>query len=333
MLLYLHPRSTGEAAALKLAIAPIVIMFLSHLVFDQLGFGINGLLVDSQKYLCQTTIPTLNFSDTKARLVWATTALFYYVILLSISFLSIRLIVRNLSDKGRKIYTAVAVVLILLALSHLLFSGYSRNNFSTIYFYTFDALNKCTLYGSQQLNTIKVFIFGINVLSAIAPVLILLGGCSVFASEKDIADESVTALKNKMVQLKMCVNGASALMVAGVLHMFTWLRWPGFLITDTVLSSHSLDLAEKIAVYWGTTFSLLIAALYISGVSYLSGRTAALLEVHPEVCEGEKTEEWLRKQGLSFSPLQQIPQILAVFAPILTGPIGSTLTSMTGSII
>ena len=90
---------------------------------------------------------------------------------------------------------------------------------------------------------------------------------------------------------------------------------------------------KRLLYIGGTTFSLLIAALYISGVSYLSGRTAALLEVHPEVCEGEKTEEWLRKQGLSFSPLHQIPQILAVFAPILTGPIGSTLTSMTGSII
>ena len=82
-----------------------------------------------------------------------------------------------------------------------------------------------------------------------------------------------------------------------------------------------------ICQYWGVSYSLIIAALFIPAASYLSNQAkqALLLGDDEELKQDPST--WLLENNMMFSPIASLPQIIAIIAPMLAGSFGTTLSS------
>jgi hypothetical protein len=131
--------------------------------------------------------------------------------------------------------------------------------------------------------------------------------------------------------LKTIVGFGSALLVAGVLHMVAWLRWPASLFQQTPLAQDIAAFSEAMGLYWGATFSLVIAAFYIPAAAHLHRRAEAVFRENKELSKGTDLEEWLRGHELAMVSSHQFPPMLAVFAPLLAEPLGSLLSKVSAS--
>ena len=136
-----------------------------------------------------------------------------------------------------------------------------------------------------------------------------------------------------MERLKSLLNGGSALLVVGVLHMHVWLRWPAALVHDPRVGAEILGFSSAVSIFWGVAFSLLIMAFYLPVAALITDRASAILAQSPEEAGGKDAKEWLQEQGLSMTPTRQLPQIAAMLAPLLAGPLGRVLGDFTNPIM
>jgi hypothetical protein len=173
---------------------------------------------------------------------------------------------------------------------------------------------------------------GINIMAAIVSTLALVTGCCIMADKNKSSKDDLQFLIIQMRQLKKFIGIVSIMLVAGVLHMIAWLHWPTALIKDESIAMHVVNFSEAMGLYWGATFSLLIATFYIPAALSISKRAEDILTEHPEQTQGMEMQEWLQKHSMSLSPLQQMPQLLAMLAPLLVGPIGATVSKLSGSL-
>ena len=138
----------------------------------------------------------------------------------------------------------------------------------------------------------------------------------------------VDLIANQMRQLKMFIGIVSTLLVSGVLHMIVWLHWPTFLIVDNQLAQQVEEFSEAMSLFWGAAFSLLIAAFYIPAAWSLSKR--AKMVIAEQIGDDMEVQDCLlQKHRISLAPLQQVPQMIAMLAPLLAGPVGSTFEKLT----
>ena len=132
----------------------------------------------------------------------------------------------------------------------------------------------------------------------------------------------------KSGRLKKLVTGASAMMVIGIIHMQLWLNWPLTLIEDSKLTTQLESITLVICQYWGVTYTLTIAALYLPAASYLCDQAKIAIETGNDEEIKKDPSNWLIKNKMLLSPLAQFPQLIAVIAPMLVGSFGSTLSGL-----
>jgi len=130
------------------------------------------------------------------------------------------------------------------------------------------------------------------------------------------------------VQLKKLITGGSAVMVIGVIHMQLWLNWPLAFLggAEDIIQLKSITLL--ICQYWGVSYSLIIAALYVPSISYLSNQAKLALQQGSDREQRKDPSKWLIENHMMFSPIASLPQILTVIAPMLVGTFGSTLSDL-----
>ncbi len=113
------------------------------------------------------------------------------------------------------------------------------------------------------------------------------------------------------------------MLAIGILHLHAWLNLSAILSTTDILIAAINDMSLSISIYWGVSFTVLIAAIYIPmSLNIKANAQSALMSKHQDI---DKTRKWLEEHDLLFSTAKQLPQILAVFAPLLAGSFGSTL--------
>jgi hypothetical protein len=316
--------------ALRFVLLPLAIFLLANVIFSLVASDIDQLVSGLKKLIGLKQISIDPFVEARLRLNWGTTVLLFYSTLIAVSIFCIAIIRQSFLGKRKAVFIAVGAFIALAVLGHVAYSGYFRTEFSYIFFFTFDALTASEYYSDSQLAAIKWLVSGINVMSAIVSTLALVTGCCIFADKNKIKKFDVNILVTQMRQLKKFISIVSVMLVAGVLHMIAWLHLPTALIADKSLAKHVIEFSEAMGLYWGATFSLLIATFYIPAAWSISNRAEAIITEFPEQTQGMEMQEWLQKHSISLSPLQQVPQLLAVLAPLLVGPIGSALTNLSG---
>lgn len=320
-------------AALRFVLLPIAVLLLADFIFSLVASDIDKLLLELKLLIESKPISINPFVEARVRLNWGTTVLLFYATLVAIIIFCIATIQKSLSGNKKVVFILVGVLITVIVLGHLAYSSYFRTEFSYIFFFTFDSLTASKYYSDSQLTAIKVLVSGINVLAAIVISLALVTGCCIMADKNGSNKDGLKLLVIKMRQLKKFIGIVSIMLVAGVLHMIAWLHWPTALIGDKSIAGHVVSFSESIGLYWGATFSLLIATFYIPAAWSINKKAEDIITEYPEQTQGMEMQEWLQKHSMSLSPLQQLPQLLAMLAPLLVGPIGATVAKLSGPLV
>jgi hypothetical protein len=320
-------------AALRFVALPIAVLILANVIFEFVAFDIDKLIGELAMILGQEESSGRSFLEARARLLWGTSVFIYYATFIAVTIFNVLMIRKALAAKEQIVLAAVTALMVGLILGYLVISDNLRNNFSYIYLFTFETLLASNLYTSFQILSVKALVLGLNVLAAFVPMVVLIAGCCVLIEDRNSNISDLKRLETQMRRLKMIISSGSILMVVGILHMITWLRWPAALVSNEWISLNVVNFSESLGLYWGATFSLMIAVFYLPAALHIQQRCELIISEQPELLCGMEPQVWLKKHGLSVSPLQQMPQIAVILAPILAGPIGSAVTDLSSSLI
>ncbi len=314
-----------------LLIPPIFVYVLANSLFE---LSVNP---NSAKWtaLLTTHIASQDFSplafqliELKARYIWVTTILINLVVCLYAVSIGIVVIYRSHSSKRLITVTLIAGVLISIGLISLQHGSATHNAMYTlIYHFSFSTLELSGLYHKDFLEQVEALLLITNILAIIVPSLSLLAASSTLAPSPKQNEDSLTHLTTKMRHLKGVLNAGSALLVAGILHMNAWLRWPTELLVDPTEQAALSGTVLSITMFWGATFTLMLIATYGPAASYLSTKARLLAEQAQQAGRFKDAQRWLHENNFSITLGEQLPQISAILAPVLAGPVGSFLMS------
>lgn len=316
---------SGERAGLKFALPPMLVMVLGLTVFELTGFGLHALPEATAPLVAEGGVLPggASMDELRARLLWGATLVLFYCVMVGVLVYAVILLRSgHLSRSGRRLYAWVAVLLCAGSLVHVVASGLTRNAFSTIFYFTVDSLRACGCFAPAELIAVEMSVHILNFLAAVVPPLMLAAGCSLMALPEGEATIELDTLGARARRLKSVLHAGSALLVAGLLHQVTWMQWPTALIADRGVAGDVGGVAQALGVYWGTIYTLLVVSFY-APCAWVIGRRAR--ELLADVAEESRADAWLEAHGLSANPVRQVPQIAAMLAPVIAGPLGASL--------
>ena len=320
-----------EISSLWLALPPILAFALAGVIFEFSAFNLIGLSaeLDSQLRSAATRDIALTLAESRARFLWSTSVLLFFFIAIALVIAAIVVMRQCLSRAGLRFYLAIGIGLCLAAGLHLIYGGATDSGTNAIFHFTFDSLTRSGQFDTFQLTVVQRVVFALNAGVVIAPCIALFAACATLTEgDRRQAGDLLVHLRAQMRRLKMLLNLGSALLVVGVLHMVVWLRWPAALITDPKVSAEIIGFSASLSMFWGAAFTLLIVAFYVPASYVLSRRAERGIAECPDKADGLDAREWLKRQGLSITPTQQLPQVAMMLAPLLAGPVGTALSSL-----
>jgi hypothetical protein len=314
-----------QIACLRHIVIPLLIILGAYILFDLVAYDLITLKMQLTKFI---TAELSNTPDTlqhksSAMIKWGAIVLFYFFISITSIILCIRNMKRSLTRFCFPIFLAVSLLVFCIWLGYLIYSLNEQGTISMIFKLTFDTLSVSQQYTEIELSYISGILNLINILSVLTPVLLIVACSCTLTLCHNTNIESAQHCVYKMRDLKELINLGSAMLVVGALHINIWLNLSAALSTTDILIGAINDMSMSISLYWGTAFTVLIAAVYIPmALTIKANAQSALMSEHQDP---DKTRKWLKEHDLLFSTAKQLPQILAIFAPLLAGSFGSSI--------
>ena len=334
----------AELAGLIPAALPLVVFLLSGILYEAVAFNSTDLaavIIDNLPEDAEMD-GSLILRESAARLSWATSILLYLVVGTGISVAAIRTLRRLAGGYHLLVLGVSGMIIIAVSLAYMMRAADQRMALSGVYYFTHDVLSASSLLPDKSVQIIGLIVNFINGFGVIVPAFLLISGSAVLVAvlPSDAAGRpgpdhagKDRLLRNsvfKMRNLREIISLGSALMVGGVVHMGAWTRWPAAIVDDPDLIVEIQNASLAVCVYWGATFSLMIATFYLP-VAFGISRTAEELLLDPDMPEAER-KDWLKNHGLSVMPTQQVPQLTMILAPVVAGPVGAFLSDVGGSL-
>jgi hypothetical protein len=123
--------------------------------------------------------------------------------------------------------------------------------------------------------------------------------------------------------LHVLLYAAAALLITVVLSMAAWLLWPVALADTPEIKSRLVDIVSGVGFFWGTSFTLLLAAAYVPSAMWLNARIRSLQatadDQQPPTSAGDSRREALDRFGLNQSVFSQVGRLVAILSPMITG--------------
>lgn len=205
----------------------------------------------------------------------------------------------------------------MLGVAHLVMVDSQRHPLSAIFYLTFESLRHTALLEPARLSGVRRILDAINLMSVVVPaVFCAFLPASLLRPPQGWTGEVLAARIKDGRQFGVI---ASAFLVTGMLHMVAWMQWSAVLLMRKELA----PLATSIVFYWGCVFTAMIAALYLPLLVILQARAETLMD-RLEVPVAAR-QEWLAEHGLSYNLIAQLPQLAAIFAPLLSAPFSQLL--------
>jgi hypothetical protein len=338
----IDPNPEGNRGTLKeiyylaFAAVPISIYVLAIVILEQGDFGSMALesKLAALAHAAKSHSVVDLFVEGRLRVLWLSGVLLYYTLSIAVIVTCLSVLQRSLTPKGFKQTLVFWAALSIVGFCHLLYAAYNPTALGSIYRFTFESLQNSNFFKPVELARIRNMVYIVNLLAAIAPFAIALAASACLTPiVTNDPRQYLQQLAERSRQLKTVVNLGSALLVAGIIHMQAWLRWPIVFVDDAKLADAMNDWSLALTTFIGCVFSLMIACIYICCAKILAKRAEVnfLRQLPPDALDSS-LDDWLEKHGFSSELPQQIPQILAIIAPILAGPVGAALTDLGNSV-
>lgn len=320
---------------LLLIIPPVCILLLStglfefssNITVDNFHNLTNRLMHPTEAASERTFNPTHFLVEVKARYIWLTTVVVALVAGAYALILSASLIYQSHPPRRLLVVTAVGIIFASIGVIFIWSLDETHALYRAVFSFSYDNLRQA---GPQRISegllryTMTVVSL-VNVQAVMVPMVVLLAACSTLARPipGQGLDPEFYALQMK--RLKEVLSAASAILVAGVLHMGAWLRWPAALVAGKDAQEAVLGAALAITLFWGVTFTLMLVSTYLPAALILARRAQALLQESPPNQSVPEPEQWLKDHGLFLSLQDHFPQFGLMLAPLLASPLSSLL--------
>ena len=304
----------AELPLLVIGLLPIAVLAVGHLLFELVG----ATFARHAMELIQTSNAEVPRElAIEAGKVWAASALVYLVVGCGAFGFLIHLLRSRARGRAALPFFALAAILTIVGLSHLIWVGSVRQPLSAIFYLTFESLQQTSLLDIERIKAIQLLLSVINLMSVLVPVTF----CAFLPASLLRPPQGWTAdvLAARIKDGRQFTVVASTFLVAGVFHMHAWMQWSAVLLMHKQLG----PLATSIVFYWSCVFTTMIAALYIPMLVILHSRAEILME-RLEMTASAKGQ-WLSDHGLSYNAIAQFPQLAAIFAPLLSAPFSQAL--------
>lgn len=327
------PRS--DYRFLFLIIPPVFILFLATALFefsanitvDNFHNLTSRLMNPSAESPAQSFHPTHFLVEVKARYIWLTTVIVALVAGIYALILCAALVYQSHPRPRLLVVTAVGIFFASVGVGFIWALDETHALYRAVFSFSYENLRQA---GPQRISNdllryTMTVVSIVNVQAVLVPVVALLAACSTLAPPitEERPDPAFCALQMK--RLKEVLTAASAILVAGILHMGAWLRWPAALVADKQAQDAVLGAALAITLYWGVTFTLMLVSTYLPAALLLAKRAQALLQEGAFKESVSQPEEWLKNHGLFLSLQDHFPQFGLMLAPLLASPLSSLL--------
>lgn len=305
-------------ASLWVGVGPLAVLLLATLLFEWSSVDELNPASASVVGVATGDSPLL---ETRARIAWLTTVLLSVVVSLFTLVCCAGIVRRSLTLRQRRMAWLAALGLGVAGVLALLVSGARESALNLLVFEsTFNALERSGRLEALFVGRVKFLISLVNVLAVVAPVGALVAFVATVTPPPE-GKETIIDLRSRNRRLRETMNASAALLVTGILHMNTWLRWPAVFASDATARDGIEQFALAVSVFWGLTFSLMIMAAFLPATLLLRDRALRLQGEAPDA--GADPEEWLAGHGFKLSMGEQLRQVAVILAPLFAGPAAS----------
>lgn len=130
-------------------------------------------------------------------------------------------------------------------------------------------------------------------------------------------------IAGQLYRLHILLYAAAAVLITVVLSMAAWLLWPVALAGTPEIEARLLDIASAVGLFWGTSFTLILAAAYVPSAMWLNGRMRALHAMAEDQQSSASSSEprgtTMARFGLDRSVFSPVAQLVAILSPMITG--------------
>ena len=308
----------SQLPAISLMIYPLIVFLLGHLLFDQFGslFAVHGLRASESLLSGEDHHEAISSGH-----VWAATAHAFILVQLFTMLVLFMWIRSKTKGFQTTLYFFAVGILITSGLAHLHYVIINSRPLSAIFQITFqslqlnDHLEARPILPSIFCTLVIINMLSIVVIAALLPFLPLI----VREPHGGWREEN---LLNRVQDLRLWTVLASVFLIAGTLHMYAWMTWATELLNKTALEA----VVGSVCFYWGSVFTVTLAAAYLPVLLTLKNRAEIVMEAqHVQLID---RDEWLKRRGLSFRVVDQVPQVIGILAPLAAAPAGQFLTSL-----
>ena len=289
-------------------------------------------LVQSLADQTQPVSLSLTLREVRARYIWLASVILNITVPVGAAVLCGLMTYRAHSRRRLALVAAVGAVLCLGGVLALFQSIATQGAlYRSVFAFTYLTLQASPWITPAFLGYVYLLIYIINALAVVVPVIAVLAACSVLAPPEDGRAWDLDSLIDRMRSLKEALYAGSAILVTGILHMGSWLRWPAALVGDQTIHDSVLGVALAVSLFWGATFTLVLFAAYAPAAGVLASRARARLKDDAYQKAGSHPEQWLKEHGFFVGISEELPQLVVIAAPLLAGPIGALLAASIGA--
>ena len=301
------PLRSSELPLVFLALLPMLVLALGHLLFDLVGASFAN---HSLQLLAEASDHATPSASIPAGQVWAATSLIYLVVASASIVYVVNFLRKHVRGRALLPLLSMSVFLIVLGIAHLIWVDNSRQPVSIIFYLTYESLQASSMMRTADLMVVNRLLDVVNVMSVVVPCLFCAYMPSVLLTpHKGWTEETLTQRVKEGRQFCLV---ASAFLVAGVFHMYAWMSWSSALLGEPELS----QLTFSVVFYWSFVFSAMIGVIYMSILATLNRRGEWLIEVSDQ--PSQSRQESLVEFGLAFKGLAQFRQVATIFAPVIS---------------
>ncbi|MCP9464881.1 MAG: hypothetical protein NNA25_08795 [Nitrospira sp.] len=208
--------------------------FSSNITVDNFHYLTNRLMHPDSERSTHSFNPSHFLVEVKARYLWLTTVVIMLVAGLYASILCGMIVYQSHPRPRMAVVAGVGTILAAMGLFSLLALDETPTLYRVVFVFSYENLRQAgpERISPELLRYAKTVVSLINVEAVVVPVVAILAACSTLAPPLtgDQADPDFCA--TQMKRLKEVLGASSAVLVAGVLPMGAWLRWPAALISD-----------------------------------------------------------------------------------------------------
>lgn len=322
---------SDDVRCLRFAVGPASILIAALVLFQASAFDAPGFSATVASAIADSFANAPASVDLvqpalQTRVLWTASALLFLASAAATAVLAI-VILRDLAHRPAQRVLYV-VVLAMVAMQIVAGVGNVAPAFENLHRMTVGALHALP-GGEQRFAAMIRAAFTVNFVAAIIPALGLVAGCACTLPRSGAEASELDDIQTRMRRLDNLLHIGSAMLATGVLHLLAWMRIPANLPgIDAGLAAEIQTHASTFSLFWGAAYSALIAAWYLPASRALAAEARAALARERKQLSADDAEEWLRKRGLAISPLQRVPQMIAMLGPLVVGPAGTLLIDM-----